>query len=284
MASVLSLILGLILLISCQPRDKAEVSGTNNLGIIGGEAAAPNEFPFIVNIWLSSKEEMFEGSLCGGSLIDKKWVLTAAHCVLKDTSDKTIGHLKLNELQLFLGSNHRTGKGGKAYKAKSILVHPKFAWPKHDVALIELTEEIKNITPVNLSEADLGNSSKPTLATIAGWGLMDRNGEFEPEELQKVEVLLTDRDSCSQDALVQKRKWTIQSDTLCTLSSLGENTNCPGDSGGPLVQFANDQYTLIGIVSWGFSCREKSQLGTSNVSGFSDVSDARAWILSVIKN
>lgn len=46
---------------------------TANPKIIGGDEAVPHSIPFQVAI-------LFDGYLCGGSLINEKWVLTAAHC------------------------------------------------------------------------------------------------------------------------------------------------------------------------------------------------------------
>jgi len=43
--------------------------------IVSGVNAVPGQFPWQVRI-TSSKN-----SLCGGSLIDPEWVLTAAHCL-----------------------------------------------------------------------------------------------------------------------------------------------------------------------------------------------------------
>jgi secreted trypsin-like serine protease len=43
--------------------------------IIGGEAAALGQFPWQVRL------EEYGDYVCGGSLIDSRWVLTAAHCV-----------------------------------------------------------------------------------------------------------------------------------------------------------------------------------------------------------
>ena len=43
--------------------------------IWGGSKAKISEFPWVVTIIIDDKEE-----LCGGSLITKKHVLTAAHC------------------------------------------------------------------------------------------------------------------------------------------------------------------------------------------------------------
>jgi secreted trypsin-like serine protease len=43
--------------------------------IAGGHAAIAGQFPYQVSLFID------ETWLCGGSLIDTRWVLTAAHCV-----------------------------------------------------------------------------------------------------------------------------------------------------------------------------------------------------------
>lgn len=64
----------------------------NNLRVVGGITAEPHSWPSIVMITASYKTIVYLGGdevlvsksyICGGSLIDRRTVLTAAHCILE---------------------------------------------------------------------------------------------------------------------------------------------------------------------------------------------------------
>ncbi len=249
--------------------------------IHGGEKSSIEEFPFMVNIWLNTPQDHYVDHLCGGSLIDPKWVLTAAHCVLEDITDKSLGLLKLNNLNLYIGSSKISGEGGQKLQAKKILVHPAFSWPYHDIALIELTEEVTQVKTILLNQND---TNLPVLATVAGWGVIDEKGSQSPEFLQKINLNLITREECALDQFVQKKNWNIGSDTICVKTNKNKTASCHGDSGGPLFQKIKDQYVQIGVVSWGSGCRGAYSNQLSNVEGYSSVADAYSWIKSAIEH
>lgn len=55
-------------------------SNSENNKIVGGEETAPNEFPWQALLVVKIVDN--EDKICGGSLINDQWILTAAHCLL----------------------------------------------------------------------------------------------------------------------------------------------------------------------------------------------------------
>ena len=52
-------------------------------GIVNGQNARPHEFP-----WMVSLQYLSGFHFCGGAIINKQWVVTAAHCVEQLKTDK----------------------------------------------------------------------------------------------------------------------------------------------------------------------------------------------------
>ena len=229
--------------------------------IIGGTNANIADFPWQV-YYISGPY------LCGGSIIDQNWVVTAAHC----TKDSNGNPIPASSMQIKVGSS--TTSGGKVYNVSNVIVHSGFNSQTliNDIALLKIAGPINytNATPIKLvSPYDVaaGATDPGVMSWVTGWGLIRVNPQTLPSNLQMVQLPIV---SNAQAAIV----WgTIPSTDIMAGYLTGNKDACNGDSGGPLVVPVNNEYKLAGLVSWGSS-------NCDTYGGYTSVSALETWILT----
>ncbi|KAF7396675.1 hypothetical protein HZH66_007537 [Vespula vulgaris] len=179
--------------------------------IVNGVDAKPGEIPYQISLQMKLSNFHF----CGGSILNKNYVITAAHCVL--TKSK-------NNIQVVAGTNYLNDEKSSIHNVKNIIIHenysPSDSW-KNDIALLEVVEpfsETKLISFINLPTShDVINANDR--AVISGWGRLWMN-------------------------------YNIHDSHICAYDPESPRGSCHGDSGGPLT--VNGK--LVGLVSWAKAC------------------------------
>jgi len=223
--------------------------------IINGEMADINEYPFMVSL----QDSM--GHFCGGSLIAKNVVLSAAHC-------------QGGDYEIALG-RHDVSNGGQVIQVHREVPHEDYdaSTTDHDFMLVFLA------TPAELVENEVGlvrlndDPSVPAagdIVTVMGWGVTE-TGDLS-DVLMEVDVDVITNEDCeiSSDG-TDNYNGQITENMLCAMDT-GEDS-CQGDSGGPLV-ILGDTPTQVGVVSWGIGCADPNFPGV-----YSRISQAYDWIV-----
>ena len=239
--------------------------------IVGGENAAPGELPWQVLVLPGN-------SLCGGTLIDTEWVLTAAHCMYDENNT-----LLTAAAVTVVAGEYDTGSADSTEQSRSVSVlqvHPNYdpGSSDNDVALLRLS------TPVVLGDAvgtvalvaSPANDALVTagaLALVSGWGTTTENGQS-PAILQKVRVPLVDNTTCNA-----AYGGAITENMLCAGLVEGGKDSCQGDSGGPLVVPDGSNWRLAGVVSFGTGCAQPGFYGV-----YARVSRYTEWINEALGN
>jgi len=225
--------------------------------IVGGENAAKGEFPFLVSLQDSSGSHF-----CGGSLIKKGWVLTAAHCVTEGAPNKIV-----------IGLLDRTNPDSavETFGVAQTIVHPQNnqSTMDYDFALLKLSAESK-FEPVALNAEEIRGAAD---FVTAGWGTVSEGDSGLPNLLQKVTVPHVADDVCAKAYPGQTTNTMI-----CAGLDQGGKDSCQGDSGGPLLSGSGADRKLVGVVSWGDGCARPNKYGI-----YAKVSAATAWINETAK-
>lgn len=238
-----------------------------NTRIIGGSEATEDRFSYAVSI----KDHI--GHFCGGSLIAKDVVLTAAHC-------------KGGQYDVVIGRHDLNDRDGEAIAMKKEVPHPNYdsQSTNNDFMLVflERPAAIGNNDLVSLnSQHSIPRTGQRV--TSMGWGDTDSRESVSTlsDVLMSVNVNAISNQECDAsegtiDGYEDNYNGQITQDMLCA-EHAQKKDSCQGDSGGPLViRGVNAGADVqIGVVSWGVGCAHDDFPGV-----YARISRAYEWIQS----
>lgn len=250
---LLCILLG-ILAVNCQ------VNLDEKPRIIGGYAPVPHSIKYVVSIQTRSRQHF-----CGGSLINKYWVTTAAHCnkgidnMMVVAGDYSISIYEGTEQEIF---------------PQFLIPHPEHnsSTNNNDIMLIKLQVPVylnDFISIIILPRQD-ATQAEGVMCRVTGWGSTEQSGSQIPSTLRTVKLPIVSPEKCNSS---QSFNGAITDNMLCAGFSTGGKDACQGDSGGPLVCDG----LLYGIVSWGSGCANAQYPGV-----YTAVSKYRKWIEATV--
>lgn len=197
--------------------------------ILGGTATAVGDFKSVVAVRLG-------GGLCTGTLIDKEWVLVAAHCVTPSLLGLTTQAEVTAQTKVVFDTVDVRAAGGIVVNAKQTIPHPMFDAESivgHDFGLIQLVTPVTDRTP-SLVNFDAAAAPVGITVTLVGYGKTEAGSAGKQYVLRN-----RTSESCQElDA------------TLLCFDQTDSKGVCNGDSGGPAFGMINGREYIVGVASF----------------------------------
>ncbi|MER6694349.1 S1 family peptidase [Streptomyces minutiscleroticus] len=219
--------------------------------IVGGTTTTTSAYPYVMQITDASQNQF-----CGGTLVSPTKVVTAAHCMVGETT---------SSVRVVGGRTYLNGTNGTVARVSRIWIHPSYtdATNGDDIAVLTLSTSMPYSTIGYVSSSDTGLYAAGTTARVLGWGTTRENGSSS-NQLRTATVPTVSDASCTSSY----GSSYVKSDMICAGYTSGGTDTCQGDSGGPLIIAGK----LAGITSWGDGCARAGYPGVyTRLTSFSSL-------------
>ncbi|CAL8072406.1 unnamed protein product [Orchesella dallaii] len=204
--------------------------------------------------------------LCGCTLINNLYVLTAAHCITQTNGKSTDPRGILVVLNDHNFANFTEMATITRYVAK-VIRHPLYnpSTYDYDVAVLKLTTRIELnrlsepiLRTICLPPRTMSNSFNYQDATVIGWGRLSEGGE-QLTTLQESEVMVISNEECNAQF-----SGRITSNMVCVGLAEGDKISCVAEAGSPLMKREYGRMIQIGIATYGRGCTKKYSPGVNS--------------------
>ncbi|XP_063072448.1 elastase-1-like [Engraulis encrasicolus] len=221
-----------------EPRYMEEVASENER-VVGGEVATPNTWPWQISLQYLSGSSYYH--TCGGSLIQRGWVMTAAHCV---DSSRT--------WRVVLGEHDLNSNSGREQirSVSRVYIHsgwnPNNVGGGYDIALLRLSSDATLNSYVQLATLPPSGQVLPhdNPCYITGWGRTATGGSLSAQ-LKQAYLPIVSHNVCSSSGW-----WGGSVKTTMVCAGGYAESGCNGDSGGPLNCNVGGRYVVHGVTSF----------------------------------
>lgn len=243
-----------------------QASGKFTDGIVAGSSSNIQSYPFVVSLHRTNALHTY---LCGGTLLNKGWILTSAQCLLMPSSCK----VPASALFVLLGKHNLTylKKWADVHEVFSTFPHESYmnTSHRHNIGLVHLKKPAKVVKiPITKLPENMFKDEAPFEADMdckfLGWGQL---GGSRTQVLVEGPVTLVNQSCGGFENVTDMEICMLRDDTNTKL--------CGGDLGGALIC---DEYQ-VGVVTKGFDCDNETTHSVSiRVDKYLD------WIQSTIRN
>jgi hypothetical protein len=219
----------------------------------------PGTLPWQAQIYVASVRGGWQAQhWCGGSLVARNWILTAAHC----TRD---GANAMDDVRVRLGAFNLAAGDGAVYRINRVIVHADYKRNQkpNDIAMLHIVPErrtpasaVYRIAPIILRPPPANGIERLIVGQevrTSGWGRSSYKGAL-LDKLGETKLDLMAHEQCKA---IYGDKYSDRA--LCAYAP--GTDSCEGDSGGPLTQLPRNrdirEMTLVGIVSFGRGCAQR---------------------------